>query len=367
MSDPPEPRRPGERRRLGVCYDVGRSFGGPSTRPWLDRRVVERELEIIHRDLNANAVRICGTDLGRIHSTAEAALGVGLEAWLCPELFEHGQHQTLAYTAAAARMAERLRLRWPGRVVLSIGTELTFFMPGILPGAHFSQRIGAPTFLEQVGAGAHNAPLNAFLAKATTTARHSFRGPLTYASAPLESVDWTLFDVVCVDAYRDSRTRTTFAQTLDPYFAWDLPVVVSETGCCTYQGAEDAGGMGWAIIDYKSSPPRVDGDHVRDERLQARELTEVLQILDDGGAAGTFVMTFVSPRLPYHPDPRADLDMASYSLVRSYENRRGVSYPDMTWEPKQSFTAVAAHFHRVGRTDCDRSQPVTARGMRRRL
>src|SRR5947209_10211895 len=124
MSDDPETRWPGDRRRLGVCYDVGRSFGGPSTRPQLDRRVVERELEIIHHDLGANAVRICGADLGRIQTTAQAALGVGLEVWLCPELFEHDQQQTLSYTAAAVRMAERVRLRWPGRVVLSIATEL---------------------------------------------------------------------------------------------------------------------------------------------------------------------------------------------------------------------------------------------------
>jgi hypothetical protein len=53
-----------------------------------------------------------------------------------------------------------------------------------------------------------------------------------------------------------------------------------------------------------------------------------------------------------------DLDMASYSLVRSYANRlgdlaalfpsppwdagrSGTTYPDLPWEPKQSFRAVA--------------------------
>jgi hypothetical protein len=331
-------------RRRGVCYDLGRSFGGPLTRPHLDPQVVARELEIIRHDLGCNAVRICGADLDRINTTAEAALHAGLEAWLCPELFEHDQEQTLAYIAAAARMAEQLRRRSPGRVVLSIATELTFFMPGILPGAHFSERIAAPTFWEHVGSGVHNAPLNAFLAKAAGAVRQRFRGPITYASAPLEAVDWTLFDFVCVDAYRDARTRTTFEQTLDPYFSWSLPVVISETGCCTYRGAEDAGGMGWAIIDYTRSSLRLDGDYVRDEALQAREITETLEILDRRGVIGTFVMTFVSPELPHRPDPRSDLDMASYSLVKSYEGRRGASYPDMAWEIKQSFTAVAAHY-----------------------
>lgn len=58
------PTRPRMRLR-GVCYDVGRVFGGPSTRPVFDPRVVHRELEIIRHDLHCNAVRICGTDTDR--------------------------------------------------------------------------------------------------------------------------------------------------------------------------------------------------------------------------------------------------------------------------------------------------------------
>jgi hypothetical protein len=39
-----------------------------------------------------------------------------------------------------------------------------------------------------------------------------------------------------------------------------------------------------------------------------------------------------------------DLDMASYALVKSYANKRGTTYTDMTWEPKESFQAVADYY-----------------------
>ncbi len=331
-------------RLRGVCYDVGRVIGGLSTRPVFDPRVVHRELEIIRHDLHCNAVRICGSDIDRVTTAAEEALHQGLEVWFTPELFEHGQNETLEYIVSAARSAEKLRRNWPGQVVLSVGTELTIFMQGILAGDHFAERIAAASFGAHITSGAHNAPLNAFLAKATELVRSLFEGPVTYASAPFEAVDWSIFDVVCVDLYRDARISTTFANVLGPYFGHQRPVVISEVGCCTYRGAEDAGGMGWAIVDYTKTPLRLDDDYERDETLQARELAGQLDLLDSQGIDGAFVMTFVSPILTHHDDRRSDLDMSSYSLVKSYANRTGTTYPDMPWEPKQSFKALAEYF-----------------------
>lgn len=94
--------------RRGVCYDAGRSFGGPTTRPRLDMNAVRGELQTIRHDLHANAVRICAADISRVMSVAEEALQHGLEAWLCPELFEHDPEQTLQYIAEAAHAAEEL-------------------------------------------------------------------------------------------------------------------------------------------------------------------------------------------------------------------------------------------------------------------
>jgi hypothetical protein len=56
---------------------------------------------------------------------------------------------------------------------------------------------------------------------------------------------------------------------------------------------------------------------------------------------GAFVCTFVEPLSTYHEDPRHDLDMSALSLVKTYAQGHGTRYPDMPWDPKQSFHAVA--------------------------
>jgi hypothetical protein len=206
------------------------------------------------------------------------------------------------------------------------------------------ERLENPSFWETVRSGAHNAPLNAFLSKANQAVRQHFKGKVSYASAPLETVGWGLFDFVCTDLYRDARTREIFASLLGRFFAYHRPVVITEFGCCTYRGAAGAGGMGWAILDNEKTSPQLKGEYVRDEAEQARELTEVLTIFDGAGVEGAFVMTFINPLFPYRDDPRYDLDMANYSLVKSYEDRRGTTYPDMTWEPKEAFKAVSDYY-----------------------
>jgi hypothetical protein len=258
-------------------------------------------------------------------------------------MFEESQPETLDYIVQCAARAETLHQQWP-QLVLSLGTELTLFMQGILEGNNLFERMGHPLFWENIKAGIHNKPLNAFLAQANKAVRQVFHGNITYASAPLEAVDWSLFEFVCVDYYRDARIRDAFGDHIKRHFVHGKPVIITEIGCCTYQGAEDAGGMGWAIVDFGKMPLQLNGDYVRDEGVQARELTDVLGILDGIGVDGVFVFTFVSPTSTYSADPRYDLDMPSYSLVKSYVDKHGVTYPDMPWEPKKAFKAVADYF-----------------------
>ena len=56
-------------------------------------------------------------------------------------------------------------------------------------------------------------------------------------------------------------------------------------------------------------------------------------------------MSFSFPLATYDDDPRHDLDATALSLVRALPpNRRGTAYPDMGWEPKQAFHAVADYY-----------------------
>ncbi|MGB8345687.1 MAG: abortive infection protein [Ktedonobacteraceae bacterium] len=336
-------------KRKGMNYDVGRVLLGHLQRPTFDTTVVHRELEIIKNDLHCNAVKIQGYDIDRLMTAAEDALEQGLEVWLAPELFEMSQQETFDYTVQAAAAAETLRQKWP-ELVLSIGTELTLFMQGIVEGNTLMERIGNPTFRQNLLAGKYMGPLNAYLARTNEAVRHVFHGNVTYASvARIETVDWRIFDFVSVDIYLDRFTRDTYGDLIKQYFVYNKPVVIAEFGCCTYQGAEDMGGMGWSIVDWEKMPPQLKGDYVYDQGVQARELTDQLRILDEVGVDGAFVFTFVQPGpdiqdaviMEALKDLTFDPDIVSYSLVKSYIDRRGTTYPDMPWEPKESFKAVA--------------------------
>jgi hypothetical protein len=339
--------------RKGVCYDVGRVMLGRNWRPDFDPRVVHRELEIIRKDLHCNAVRIQGLDIDRLVLAAEDALGHGLEVWFSPEMWDRGPAETRAHVVRAAQRAEELRARWPGRLVFSVGSEVTLFMQGFLPGDNVLERLAHPALWETLRSGRHNGPVNAFLADTTSGVRELFHGPVTYASVGLETVDWSPFDVVGVDLYRDQRTREIYPSLIQRYRAIGKPVANMEFGCCTFKGADDLGGRGWEVVDWSTMPPRLKGDYVYDQATQARELGELLRLNDEGGVDATFVFTFVEAGagLPDEETQRLvreldfDPDLVRYSLVKSIlDGGHGTTYPDLPWEPKESFRVVADYY-----------------------
>jgi hypothetical protein len=64
---------------------------------------VRREHQIIRDDLHANAVRIGGSDVGRLTAVAEIALGLGFEVWFSPAFFEYSPEETAVRLVAAAK------------------------------------------------------------------------------------------------------------------------------------------------------------------------------------------------------------------------------------------------------------------------
>jgi len=309
---------------------------GSDWRPKFEPRIIRRELEIIKNDLHCNTVRICGLDVKRLIDASEDALRQGLEVWFSPEMWDRTQEETLQYITNAAVEAEKLRLKWPGKIVFSLGSELTLFMQGFVEGDNVFQRMNSPTFWEIVKAGKHNGPLNDFLSRANDSVRRVFHGQVTYFSVPLETVEWGIFDFVGVDFYRDARILDSYGHLVEGYLAQKKPVMIGEFGCCTFQGADKLGGNGFMIVfgmmqdflqDRKLPPivsqmiqvaPRIDGHYVRDEDLQARELLDQLSVLGRVGVEGAFVFTFIAPTSLYNENPKFDFDMPSFSLVKSY-------------------------------------------------
>ncbi|MFB7125613.1 hypothetical protein [Kitasatospora sp. NPDC056273] len=335
-------------RTKGISYDTGFIRDGAYSRAWFDSEAVERELRIIRDDLHCTAVRIMGGDPERIELAAGHAADLGLEVWFSPYPLELTADAMLALLTDCAERAERLRRRG-AEVVFVTGAELSLMNPGFLPGSGIGERLALLARPEQVRAhlGAVSGRVNAFLAEAVAAVRARFGGRVTYAAVPLERVDWEPFDLVSLDLYRSAETADRFAGGVRDLTAQGKPVAVTEFGSATFRGAGDRGANGLDIVEYADGGPvRLDGVYERDEAGQAAYVRELLEAFDAGGVDAAFVFTFALYDHVHRPDgdPRDDLDLASYGVVRTYEDRTGTTYPGLPWDPKEAFSAVAEYY-----------------------
>ncbi|MDA0632955.1 hypothetical protein OUY22_05950 [Nonomuraea sp. MCN248] len=333
-------------RAKGIGYDTGFILDGVENRPF-DRTIMERELRIIRDDLHCTAVRLIGNDLDRIEFAAGHAADLGLEVWFSPFPQQLEPDRIVELLLDGAERAERIRRRGAD-VVFVVGAELSLFNRGFLPGGTIRERVGAllaagPDTRERLTA--LSARVNAFLAEVVTGVRERFGGKVTYAAVPLENVDWTPFDFVSVDAHRSKEVAHLYQEGIRTLVAQDKPVAITEFGCTTHRGAADDGARSGEIVDYDGGLPlRLTGDYVRDEQEQATYLRELLDVFTAEGVDAAFVCTFACYGLVHRPDPREDLDLGSWGVVKILEHGDGAAYPGLPWEPKAAFTAVADYY-----------------------
>ncbi|MGH7862494.1 MAG: hypothetical protein ACREOS_09680 [Candidatus Dormibacteraceae bacterium] len=330
-------------RGKGISYSTRGYHVGDLTREPFDPDRVGRELRIIHDDLHCTAVRVIGGDPERLEIAAACAADAGLEVWFCPFTLDRTTDELLVLFADCAERAERLRRRG-AEVVFVTGAELTLLATGFLPGDTFTERLAllAEPRRRREALPRVPGPLNAFLARAVRIVRERFGGKVTYAAIPTEQVDWTPFDVVGVDAYKSVEVADQYAAAIQALVARGKPVAITEFGCTTHRGAADLGARGTLILDWDSAgAPHLKGDYVRDEAEQAAYLRESLDIFNAAGVDSAFWFMFADDNLPHRADPREDLDLASAGVVKVLEGRLGTTYPDLPWEPKAAFSALA--------------------------
>jgi hypothetical protein len=334
-----EPAPAATRRGLtyrGVCYGV--DDGETPATGWNATRM-RSDLRAIAGDLHATSVSVYGTGVDRLAATAAEAAERGLHVWLQPRLADVAPADILDHLAETGRRAERLR-RAGARVVFSVGCEFVLFVPGIVPGADALERVRNllagnfdPVVMQR--------RLTGFTERAARAGRSVFHGPLTYGAAFDEEVDWSMFDLVSANYYGDRPRRD-----LAPHLRLGKPVAVTEFGCCTYRGAAADGGLGWDVVDYDKDPPEIIGGLVRSERTQARYLTATLEKFESMGLYAALTYDFVTPDAPHRRDPRYDLDLAAYSIVRTIWDTPTDPGPGWHWEPKLAYHALAQRFAR---------------------
>lgn len=299
---------------------------------------VRRDLEIIARDLHCNTVMVMGRDVERLAEAARVALDLGLAVYVRPDTTERPWHELLEQLEAVATAAEALRREYPGRVTLLVGSELSHTSPGIVPGIRSFLRLKLILRFHRVLRRRIDRRLHRLLTRAAAVGRRHFGGPLTYSAAGWEDVDWTLFDVVGVSLYRGARNRATYADRVRGLVRdhGAKPVVITEFGCGAFTGADLRGAGSFQIVSWFADPPRIRGDHPRDESVQAGYLGELIELYGAEGVHGCFVFTFAMPDFPRRDDPGLDLDRAGFGVMAVTEG--GV------YQRKEAFGEVARRY-----------------------
>ena len=301
---------------------------------------MEREIADIADGLHANAIRITGEAVERIVQAGEIAARRGLEVWLSPMLPNADAATTEGAIVACARAAEELR-RNGAKATLVIGCELSVFMTGIMPGATHGDRLAlladpARLMAEVVGAG---------LDPQARVRRISCFGR-SHSARAVRRADQLCRRTVgagrLVHLRRGRHRRLPRRTNRDGYrtasagrLANGRPVVATETGCATYRGAPDAGGMGWAVIERTPRPKLRDGI-VRDEAAQATEVGELLDVMESSGLDGRVRLHVRCAKLPSDPIPPT-----TWTRRRSRSSAAG---PTGRTEPKAAYHAVAERY-----------------------
>jgi hypothetical protein len=126
------------------------------------------------------------------------------------------------------------------------------------------------------------------------------------------------------------------------------PVAITEFGCAAYRGAADLANRG-DIVEWGDGarPVRFKGEYTRDEDEHARYLRELLDIFEAERVDNVFVYTFARYDLAHRSASNEDFDIARAGLVKVLDDgRRGQRYPNMSWEPKAAFAALAGYYGR---------------------
>ncbi|WP_199552153.1 hypothetical protein [Streptomyces sp. N35] len=334
----------------GIDYDTGTAYSrGELTRTSWDPSAVRRDLRVIREELHCTTVCLFGSSVERLAQAADWALRLGLDVWLQPRRPTGPREGVLTQLVQAAKAAEELRLRHGDRITLVAGCEHSLFAQGILPGPTFTARLAV---LQVMGRRLHTRTtrrLNSLLARAASLCRTHFSGPLTYAAGFWEEVDWDLFDVVGVNLYRLSSNEQGYEESVAALRRFGKPVVITEFGCCTFEGAERLGPGGYRIVNWFRSPPTVKQSCRRDEHVQARYLEELLAVYAASQVHGAFAFVFSEPSNPHSADPRHDLDMASFGVVKV-----SALDPD-AWETKEAFHSLARVYGALGSDGADLS------------
>lgn len=347
----------------GVVYDVGLQFNpGSYSVDTFNTDIVKCDMSVIANKLHANTVRIEGEDISRLVNATEIAHAAGLKVFFNPWKMGANAEETTAYMKEASIAAEKLRLKGIYLIFVT-GGEYSLFSKGVFQGETINERIAFliknssnpdyPQGKNPVLIAAYE-KLNVILADICKEVRSQFKGSVTYASGPWENINWSLFDIIGIDYYRNGEPEEQYIAGLERY-KLSKPLFVMEIGSCTYEGAAIRGGYGFAIL-HGTNPDGTgiyEGGKipVRSEKEQADYIETQINILSKTDVDGVFIYVFSFPIMPYSEEKGKDMDMTSYSLVKSFPKQDSHSQKIPNWEPKEAYKRLAEIYSKIAKSE----------------
>ena len=346
----------------GVVYDVGLQFNeGQYSVDSFNAEAVKYDMSIISNILRCNAVRIEGEDIDRLKQATVLAHDAGLKVFFNPWLMGAEADEVAAYMSEAAKTAEELAKQGIDLTFIT-GCEFSLFNKGVFEGNTINERLNSMMTgmancngdLEKLKQNKEECDkrLNAVLARISKAVKENFSGKVAYSSGTWEGVDWSLFDIIGVDYYRDKQTDQEYLDGLKPYLAIGKPVWVMEVGCCTFEGAAALGGGGFTVclgVDENGEGIYAGGEKPkRSEREQADYDERQIRLLCGSGIEGMFIYLFSFPISPYR-EKGYDADLTAYPIVRSYPSDDPRSHKLPAWEPKEAFYRIAQTYSEIER------------------
>lgn len=332
------------RMPCGVKYDLGAELArNELTRPASHERFFRDELTAIRDQLHCTTVDLYGSEPDRLLAGLGIAADLGFDIHLQTRLNFLPEAEMRDRLATVAAEAERVRQAGIP-VVLDVGCEYLLFADGLIAGDDFSEKAEVIE-AGQVDWEATIGQFTGLLQSLAETARAHFNGRISYSDTPDMTGAWDAFDIIGIDHYLSADTRTTYVATIDALAASGKPVWVKEFGCPAWNGAAEAGGMAWDILDDAVDPPQIADGIVRDEASQADAIVETLGLIGQSKAERAYLYEFITTGSPRNTDPRYDYDLTGYGIVSTWDDDGDGHRPyDTTgfWEPKEAFHRVAA-------------------------
>ncbi len=337
----------------GINYDVGTRYTPTFiTRQELDIDIMQRELNVIKNQLHCNAVRIYGEDIRKLVECTKIAINYKLQVWLSPRLINGSENETLNYVRNCAIEVEKLR-KFNSSIVFVVGNELTLDMKGLVHGETYQER-GSNLFNHVVknklknlagGENTQDKRLNEFLRLLVNVVKQHFKGNFTYAAGNWEDIKWDIFDIVGINHYLNAFNKLTYIKKLRELKSFKKPVAILEFGCGSYKGAENKGGSSYDIVDWSKPRPEIKDNRVKDEKVQADYILNLLKIFAREGIYAVFVYTFVETHYPADDsNPKYDLDIASFNVIKVYPDWHEKAYTKGYIIPKASFLTISRFY-----------------------